>query len=161
HLLPPSLAQLPRLQAISIRFDPDFTTDVHRLIAAIEHEDPRGAPAGSAFAPTVRRSPWLFGSLAAVLAALLVVLVITRGMFQVPPIGAAARTPTPTATATTTARAVAGANYLNALAVPSSGWSIDLHCKFLSDGYHDDYTAGAKNTAYACYSPAHAADAVV
>ena len=42
-----------------------------------------------------------------------------------------------------------------------SGWTIDTHCKFLSDGYHDDYTAGAQNTAIACYSPVQVKDAVI
>lgn len=143
HMLPPSLAQLPRLQAVNIRFDPDFTTDVHRLIAAIERVDPRGtearpqgAPAGSAPPPKARRRPWLFGGIAAVLATFLVVLATTRGVFQFSPIGTVSRTPTATATATATA--IVGSIYLNALAVPASGWTIDTQCKFLSDGYHDD-----------------------
>lgn len=168
--LPPSLAQLPRLQAVSIRFDPDFTTDVHRLIAAIERvaprgtaARPRGARAGSPSAPTARRGPWLLGGLAAVLAVLLVMLATARGVFQAPSIGAASRTPTPvpTAAATATATPVVGAIYQNALAVPTSGWSNDGQCKFLGDGYHDDDTAGAKNTALACYSPVQVKDAVV
>jgi TIR domain len=166
HMLPPSLAQLPRLQAVNIRFDPDFTTDVHRLIAAIERVDPRGtearpqgAPAGSAPPPKARRRPWLFGGIAAVLAVILVVLATTRGVVQFSPIGKVSRIPTATATPTPTP--IVGSIYLNALAVPASGWTIDTQCKFLSDGYHDDYTAGAQNTARACYGPVQVKDAVI
>jgi hypothetical protein len=168
--LPAAVAPLTRLQAVNVRFDPDFTGDVRRLIAAIERVDttargtaarPGASPAGSAQRSRTRERGWLFGSIAVVLAVLLVVLATTRGMFQFPPVGTVSRTPTPTVTATTTATAVVGVNYLNALAFPASGWTIDTHCKFLSDGYHDDYTAGAKNTAVACYGPAQASDAVV
>jgi hypothetical protein len=38
---------------------------------------------------------------------------------------------------------------------------MNKQCKFLSDGYHDDYTAGAQNTANPCYSPVQIKDAVV
>ncbi|HEV8194915.1 MAG TPA: toll/interleukin-1 receptor domain-containing protein [Ktedonobacterales bacterium] len=166
RLLPPSLAQLPRLQAVSIRFDPDFSTDVHRLIAAIEHVDPRGtaarpqgAHADTSFPSKARRRPWLFGGIAAVLAVLLVVLAATRGAFQFPSIGTVARTPTATATATATP--IVGAIYQNALALPTSGWTIDEQCHFLSDGYHDDYTVGEKNTTITCYGPVQVKDAVI
>ena len=37
--LPRSLAPLTRLQAVNIRFDPDFSSDVRRLITAIERVD--------------------------------------------------------------------------------------------------------------------------
>jgi hypothetical protein len=168
--LPASVAPLTRLQAVNIRFDPDFTADVRRLIAAIERVDttargtaarPGVSPAGSTQPSRTRGRGWLFGGIAVALAVLLVVLATTRGMFQFPPVGTVSRTPTPTVTATTTATAVVGVNYLNALALPASGWTIDTHCKFLSDGYHDDYTAGAKNSASACYGPPHASDAVI
>jgi hypothetical protein len=38
---------------------------------------------------------------------------------------------------------------------------MDSHCKFLGDGYHNDYTAGAQNTASACYGPVQVKDAVI
>jgi hypothetical protein len=38
---------------------------------------------------------------------------------------------------------------------------MDTQCKFLRDGYHDDDTAGAQNTAKACYSPVLIKDAVI
>lgn len=163
-----SVAPLTRLQAVNIRFDPDFTTDMHRLITAIEHVDttahgtaakPGTSPAGSAQPARTRGRGWLFSGLAVALAVLLVVLATSRGVLQFPPIGTASRTPTSTATATATP--IVGAIYLNGLAVPASGWTIDEHCHFLSDGYHNDYSAGAKNTANACYGPVQVRDAVI
>jgi hypothetical protein len=103
----------------------------------------------------------LFGSLLVALAALLVVLAATRGLLQFPPIGTVSRTPTATLTATASATPVTGAIYLNSLAFPASGWTTDTHCKFLSDGYHDDYTAGTQNTANPCYGPVQVKDAVI
>jgi hypothetical protein len=168
-VLPASVAPLTHLQAVNIRFDPDFTADVRRLIAAIERVDttargagarPHVSPAGSAQPSTTRGRGWLFGSLLALLAVLLVVLTATHGMFQRAPAGNVSHIPTATAT-TVPATPTAGAIYLNSLAVPVSGWSSDAHCKFLSDGYHDDYTAGAQNTANTCYGPVQANDAVI
>jgi hypothetical protein len=165
--LPASLARLTRLQAVNIRFDPDFTTDVRRLITAIERVDTtaRGAaarpPAGKAQPRSTSGRGWLFGGLLVALAALLVLLAATRGLFQFPPIGTVSRVPTATTTATATATPVSGAIYLNSLALPASGWTTDTHCKFLSDGYHNDYTAGAQNTASACYGPVQVKDAVI
>jgi hypothetical protein len=174
RVLPASLAPLTRLQAVNIRFDPDFTTDVRRLITAIERVDttargaaarPGGSSAGKAQSSGMRRRGWLFGGLLMALAALLVVLAATHGGFQFLPIGAVSRTPTTTvaatATATATATPVTGAIYLNSLAFPASGWTMDKQCKFLSDGYHDDYTAGAQNTANPCYSPVQVKDAII
>ena len=172
RVLPASLAPLTRLQAVNIRFDPDFTTDVRRLITAIERVDTtaRGAAArpgvsraGNAQSSKTSGRGWLFGGLLVALAALLVVLAATRGLFQFPPIGTVSRTPTATATATATASPtpVTGAIYLQSLAQPVSGWTMDTHCKFLSDGYHDDYTAGAQNTANPCYSPVQVKDAII
>jgi hypothetical protein len=171
--LPASLAPLTRLQAVNIRFDPDFTTDVRRLITAIERVDTtaRGAasrtgvsPAGTARPSWTSGRGWLFGLLVA-LAAFLVVLAAMRGLFQFPPIGTASRMPTATASATALPTATAtpgtGAIYLNSLALPASGWATDSHCKFLSDGYHNDYSAGAQNTANACYGPVQIKDAVI
>ena len=105
----------------------------------------------------------MFSGLLVALAVLLVVLATARGMLPFQPIGAASRTPTVAATAapTATATPIVGAIYLNALAVPASGWTIDKQCHFLSDGYHNDYTAGAKNTAIACYGPVQVRDAVI
>ena len=159
QVLPASLAPLTRLQAVNIRFDPDFTTDVRRLITAIERVDTtaRGT-ARPGISPLVARTSrtrgrgWLFGGLLVALAVLLVVLAATHGLFQFPAhrngITHAKRRlqrrPQPTATATATATPVTGAIYLNSLALPVSGWTSDTHCKFLSDGYHDDYTAGAQ-----------------
>jgi TIR domain-containing protein/3-keto-disaccharide hydrolase len=169
RVLPASVAPLTRLQAVNIRLDPDFAADVRRLIAAIERVDTtaRGIRARSHVSTAGNKQPsrtigrgWLFGSLLALLAVLLVVLTATHGMFQLAPIGKVSHTPMATAT-TVPATPTAGAIYLNSLAVPASGWSIDQHCKFLSDGYHDDYTAGAQNTANACYGPVQAKDAVI
>ena len=168
--LPAAIAPLTRLQAVNIRFDPDFTADVRRLITAIERVDttargtaarPGVSPAGNAAAqPSRTRGPgWVFGSLLVVLAVLLVVLATTQGVLQLPPIGTVSRTPTPTATATATP--ITDAIYLNALAQPASGWTMDTQCKFLSDGYHDDDTAGAPNIASACYGPVQVKDAVI
>ena len=170
HALPASIAPLTRLQAVNIRFDPDFTADARRLITAIERVDrtarriaagPGVSPAGSAQASRARGRGWLFGSLLIALAVLLVVLASTLGVLQFPPIGTASRAPTATATAPATATPIVGSIYLNALAVPTSGWTVDEHCHFLSDGYHDDYTAGAKDTASACYGPVQVNDAVI
>lgn len=166
--LPASVDPLTRLQAVNIRFDPDFTADVRRLITAIERVDttargnearPGVSTAGRVHPSRTRGRGWLFSSLLVVLAVLLVMLATTRGVLQFQPIGTASHTPTATVAATATP--IVGSNYLNALAVPTSGWTIDEHCRFLSDGYHDDYTAGAKNTAMACYSPVQARDAVI
>ena len=161
QVLPPSLAPLTRLQAVNIRFDPDFTTDARRLITAIERVDSTARRAAS----RTRGRGWVFGGLLVALAVLLIALVTTRGAFQFPPIGTVSRTPTATvaatATATATATPVSGAIYLNSLALPASGWATDTRCKFLSDGYHDDYTAGAQNTANACYGPVQVKDAVI
>jgi hypothetical protein len=161
QVLPPSLAPLTRLQAVNIRFDPDFTTDARRLITAIERVDTTARGTAS----RTRGRGWLFGGLLVALAVLLVALVTTRGPFQFPIIGTASRTPTATVTVTTTATATAtpvtGAIYLNSLAQPVSGWTMNKQCKFLSDGYHDDYTAGAQNTANACYGPVQVKDAVI
>src|SRR5262249_38624324 len=90
-------------------------------------------------------------------------LAATRSMIPFPPIGAVSRTPTATlaATATASATPASGAIYLNSLALPTSGWTMDSHCKFLGDGYHNDYTAGAQNTASACYGPVQVKDAVI
>ncbi|HEY1390291.1 MAG TPA: toll/interleukin-1 receptor domain-containing protein [Ktedonobacterales bacterium] len=172
--LPASVAPLTRLQAVNIRFDPDFTTDMRRLVTAIERVDktargaaarPGASPAGSARPAWTRMRRWLFSGVALALAVLLVALATTSGVLHFPPIGTAPRTPTAlaraTATAPATATPVSGSIYLNALAVPTSGWTIDEHCHFLSDGYHDDYTAGAKNTAVACYGPVEVRDAVI
>ena len=172
--LPASVAPLTRLQAVNIRFDPDFTADARRLITAIERVDTtaRGTAArpgvsrgGSARPSRTRGRGWLFGGLLVALAVLLVVLATTRGMLQFPPIGEASRTPTATttviATATATVTPIVGSIYLNALAVPTNGWTVDERCHFLSDGYHDDDTAGAKDTAAACYGPVQAKDAVI
>jgi TIR domain-containing protein len=172
QMLPASLAPLTRLQAVNIRFDPDFNADVRRLITAIERVDTAGhgtaagtgiASAGKAQPSRMRGRGRLFGSLLVALAVLLVVLATTRGLFQFLPIGTVSRTPTATlaATATASATPVTGAIYLNSLALPASGWTTDTHCKFLSDGYHDDYTAGAQNTASACYGPVQVKDAVI
>ena len=172
--LPASVAPLTRLQAVNIRFDPDFSADVRRLITAIERVDttargtrarPGKSPAGRAQRSGMGGRRWLFGGLLAVMAVLLVTLAATRGVLQFLPIGTASRAPTatPRATATVipTVTPVAGSNYLNSLTVPSSGWTIDQHCRFFSDGYHDDYTNGAKNTSIACYGPVQARDAVI
>jgi hypothetical protein len=170
--LPVSVAPLTRLQAVNIRFDPDFTDDMRRLITAIERVDPTAhgsaarpdvSPAGNTRPSSARGRSWLFGGLLVALAALLVALVATRGMFQFPAFGAVSRTPTATLTATATASPtpITGAIYLNSLAVPTSGWTMDAHCKFLSDGYHDDNTAGAQNTASTCYGPVQVKDAVI
>jgi hypothetical protein len=168
QVLPASVAPLTRLQAVNIRFDPDFSADVRRLITAIERVDttasetaarPGVSPAGNLQPSTTRGRGWLFGSLLVALAALFVVLATTHGVFQFPPIGTVSRTPTATATASATP--IAGAIYLNSLALPTSGWTSDTQCKFLSDGYHDDYTAGAQNTASACYGPVQVKDAVI
>ena len=172
QVLPASLAPLTRLQAVNIRFDPDFTTDARRLITAIERVDttargtaarPGASPAGKAQPPRAKGRGWLFGGLLVALAALLVVLAATRGLFQFPPIGTVSHTPTATVAAIATASPtpVTGAIYLQSLAQPVSGWTMDTHCKFLSDGYHNDYTAGAQNTANPCYSPVQVKDAVV
>ena len=174
QVLPASVAPLTRLQAVNIRFDPDFSADVRRLITAIERVDttargtatrPGASPAGRAQPSRAKGRGWLFGGLLAVMAVLLVALASARGLLQFSPIGTASRTPPATATATATVSATAtpvvGSNYLNALAVPTSGWTINEHCRFLSDGYHDDYTTGAKNSSIACYGPAQAKDAVV
>jgi hypothetical protein len=172
QVLPASVAPLTRLQAVNIRFDPDFTADVRRLITAIERVDttargtavrPDVSPASNAQPSRMRGRGWLFGSLLVTLVALLVVLVTTRGMYQFPPIGAVSHTPTATALATPTASAtpIVGAIYLNSLALPASGWTMDKRCMFLSDGYHDNYTAGAQNTASVCYGPVQVKDAVI
>src|SRR5690242_15452624 len=156
--LPASVAPLTRLQAVNIRFDPDFSADVRRLIAAIERVDttargttarPGVSPAGSAQRSKTRGRGWLVGSLLVALTVLLMALAIMQGVLQFPPIGAVSHTPTVTAAATATATAtpIVGSIYLNALAVPTSGWTVDEHCHFLSDGYHDDDTSGAANTA--------------
>jgi VCBS repeat-containing protein len=155
QVLPASVAPLTRLQAVNIRFDPDFTADMRRLITTIERVD----PTAHGIASRTRRRPWLFGGIAVALAVLLVVLATTHGLFQFPPIGTVSRTPTPTATASPTP--IIGAIYLNSLAQPASGWTTDTRCQFLSDGYHDDYTAGAQNTANACYGPVQVKDAVI
>lgn len=168
QVLPASVAPLTRLQAVNIRFDPDFTADARRLIIAIERVDttaranaarPGVPPAGRAQPSRMRGRGWLFGSLLVALAALLIVLATTHGIFQFPPIGTISRTST--ATATPTATPVVGANYLNALSLPTSGWTQDTHCEFLSDGYHNNYTAGPLNTASACYSPVQVKDAII
>ena len=170
--LPASVAPLTRLQAVNIRFDPDFSADVHRLIAAIDSVDttargttarPGVSPAGSAQRSRTRGRGWLVGSLLVALTVLLVALAIMQGVLQFPSIGAVSRTPTATAAATATATAtpIVGAIYLNALAVPTSGWTVDEHCHFLSDGYHNDDTSGAANTATACYGPVQANEAVI
>jgi len=172
QVLPASVAPLTRLQAVNIRFDPDFTTDVRRLITAIERVDttargtaarPGASPAGKAPPSGMRGRGWLFGGLLVALAALLVVLASTQGLVRFPPIGAVSRTPTATAIATPTASAtsVTGAIYLNSLAQPVSGWTMNKQCKFLSDGYHDDDTAGAQNTANACYGPVQVKDSII
>jgi hypothetical protein len=174
QVLPSSVAPLTRLQAVNIRFDPDFTTDVRRLITAIEHVDPtaRGAAArpgassaGNTQPSRMRGRGWLFGGLLVALAVLLIALATTRGLFQFPPIGTVSRTPTATvpatATAIVTATPVTGAIYLYSLAQPVSGWTMNKQCKFLSDGYHNDYTAGAQNTANPCYGPVQVKDAVI
>ena len=164
--LPASVAPLTRLQAVNIRFDPDFTADARRLIAAIERVDPTAretaarpgvSPAGSAQPSRTRGRGWLFGSLLVVLAVLLVVLATTHGISQFPLIGTVSRTPTATATASPTPII----SYLNQLSGPASGWTVDKQCKFLSDGYHDDDTAGAQSAASACYGPVQAKDAVI
>ncbi len=170
--LPPSLAPLTRLQSVNIRFDPDFTNDARRLITAIERVDttargtaarPGASPAGNAQSSRTKGRGWLFGGLLVALAALLVVLAATRGLFQFPPIGTVSHTPTATAIAAATASPtpVIGAIYLQSLAQPVSGWTMNKQCLFLSDGYHNDYTAGAQNTANPCYSPVQVKDAVV
>jgi hypothetical protein len=172
QVLPASVAPLTRLQAVNIRFDPDFTADMRRLITTIERVDPTAhgtaarpgvAPTGNAQPSRTRGRGWLFGGIAVALAVLLVVLATTHGLFQFPPIGTVSRTvsrtPTPTATASPTP--IIGAIYLNSLAQPASGWTTDTRCQFLSDGYHDDYTAGAQNTANACYGPVQVKDAVI
>ena len=174
--LPTSVAPLTRLQAVNIRFDPDFSGDVRRLITAIERVDtsargtaarPGASPAGRARRSRTGGRGWAFGGLLVAMVVLLVALATTRGLLQFPPIGAASRTPAATGTATATdtvaatATPVADSNYLNALAVPTSGWTINEHCRFLSDGYHDDDTTGVKNTATACYGPVQARDAVI
>ena len=170
QVLPPSIAPLTRLQSVNIRFDPDFTADVRRLISAIERVDttargtaarPGVSPAGNAHLSRTRGRGWLFGSLLMVLAVLLGVLATTHGLFQFAPSGTVARTPTPTPTPTASPTPITGAIYLNSLAVPTSGWTSDIQCKFLSDGYHDDDTAGAQNTANACYAPVQVKDAVI
>ena len=93
QVLPASLAPLTRLQAVNIRFDPDFTTDVRRLITAIERVDttargtaarPGVSPAGNAQPSRTSGRGWLFGGLLVALAALLVVLAATHGLFQFP-----------------------------------------------------------------------------
>ncbi len=166
--LPASLAPLTRLQAVNIRFDPDFSADVRRLITAIERVDakacgttarPGVSPTGNAQPSRTRGRGWLFGSLLVGLAVLLVVLATTHGIFQFSPIGTVSRTPSATATAMATP--ITGAIYLNALAEPASGWTMDARCKFISDGYHNDYTAGAQDTASACYGPVQVKDAVI
>jgi hypothetical protein len=166
QVLPASIAPLTRLQAVNIRFDPDFSADVRRLITAIERVDttergatarPGASPIGNAQPRGTRGRGWWFGGLLVTLAALLLVLATTQGVLRFLPIGIVSRTPTATATATP----VTGAIYLNSLAQPVSGWSMDTQCKFLSDGYHDDDTAGAQNTAKACYSPVEVRDAVI
>jgi hypothetical protein len=170
--LSPSLAPLTRLQSVNIRFDPDFTNDAHRLITAIERVDttargtaarPDVSPAGKAQPPRAKGRGWLFGGLLVALAALLVVLAATRGLFQFPPIGTVSHTPTATVAAAATASPtpVIGSIYLQSLAQPVSGWTMNKQCLFLSDGYHNDYTAGAQNTANPCYSPVQVKDAVV
>lgn len=170
--LPASVGPLTRLQAVNIRFDPDFSADVRRLITAIERVDtsargtasrPDVSSIGHARLPRTRGRGWLFGALLVALAVLLVVLAATRGILQFPPTGTASHAPTatPMTAATATATSTIGSNYLNALAVPTSGWTIDEHCHFLSDGYHDDYTTGAKTTSIACYGPVEAQDAVI
>jgi hypothetical protein len=172
QMLPASLAPLARLEAVNIRFDPDFTADVRRLISAIERVDstahgtaarPGVSPAGNAQPSRMRGRGRLFGGLLVALAALLVVLAATHGLFQFPAIGTVSRPPTATAAVAPTASATpaTGAIYLNALAVPTSGWTIDTRCKFLSDGYHDDDTTGGQNTASACYGPVQVQDAVI
>jgi len=155
QVLPATVAPLTRLQAVNIRFDPDFTADMRRLITTIERVD----PTAHGIASRTRGRGWLFGGIAVALAVLLVVLAATHGLFQFPPIGTVSRTPTPTATASPTP--IIGAIYLNSLALPTSGWTTDTRCQFLSDGYHDDYTAGAQNTANACYGPVQVKDAVI
>jgi hypothetical protein len=168
RVLPASVAPLIHLQAVNIRFDPDFSADVRRLITAIERVDTTAhgtaarpdAPQASKAAPSrARGRGWLFGGLLVALAAVLVLLVATHGMFQFPPIGTVSRTPTAMATATPSPTPISGAIYLNSLAQPASGWTMNTQCKFLSDGYHDDDTAGAQNTASACYSPVQVKDA--
>jgi hypothetical protein len=172
--LPASVAPLTHLQAVNIRFDPDFSADVHRLIAAIDSVDttargttarPGVSPAGSAQRSRTRGRGWLVGSLLVALTVLLVALAITQGVLQFTFNGAVSRTPTATALATATATATAtpivGSIYLNALAVPTSGWTVDEHCHFLGDGYHNDDTSGAANTATACYGPVQANEAVI
>jgi TIR domain len=172
QVLPPSVAALTRLQAVNIRFDPDFTGDVRRLITAIESVDPTargtaarpdGSRAGNARPSATRGRGWLFGSLLVALAVLLIVLAATHGMFQFPSTGTVSHPPTETATVSATASATpgTGAIYLNSLALPASGWTINKQCKFLSDGYHDDYTAGAQNTANACYGPVQVKEAII
>src|SRR5262249_36695484 len=160
--LPASIAPLTRLQAVGIRFDPDFTADVRRLISAIERVDttahgtaarPGVSPAGNAHLSRTRGRGWLLGSLLMVLAVLLGGVATPHGLLHSPPSGTVARPPTPTPTPTASPTPITGAIYLNSLAVPTSGWTSDIQCKFLSDGYHDDDTAGAQNTASACYGP--------
>jgi hypothetical protein len=168
QVLPASIAPLTRLQAVNIRFDPDFTADARRLITAIARVDTtaRGtaarqgaSPVGKAQLSRMSGRGWWFGGLAVALAALLVVLATTQGLIRFPPTGTVSRTPTATAPATATT--VTGAIYLNSLAQPASGWTMDKQCKFLSDGYHDDDTAGAQNTAKACYSPVQIKDTII
>jgi hypothetical protein len=93
------------------------------------------------------------------LAALLIVLTATQGLVRFPLMGTVSRLPTATATASPTP--ITGAIYLNSLALPASGWTMDSQCKFLNDGYHDDDTAGAQNTARSCYGPVQVKDAVI
>ena len=166
--LPAPIAPLARLQAVNIRFDPDFTADVRRLMSAIERVDttarrtaarPGISPAGNAQPARTRGRGWVFGGLLMVLAVLLAVLATTLGVLQFLPIGKVSRPPTATATAPATP--IIGSVYLNSLAFPASGWTNNTRCKFLSDGYHDDYTAGEQNTANACYGPVQIRDAVI
>lgn len=104
-----------------------------------------------------------FAGLTLALAVLLVALAAIHGGLQFPHIGTVSRTLPAIAppTKTPTATPVVGSIYLNALAVPTSGWTIDKQCQFLSDGYHDDCADGAKNTAVACYGPVRVQDAVI
>jgi len=56
--LPASIAPLARLQAVNIRFDPDFTGDVRRLITAIERLDTTAGGTPARPAKNVLTSAW-------------------------------------------------------------------------------------------------------
>src|SRR5262249_18550005 len=90
QVLPASIAPLTRLQAVNIRFDPDFNADVRRLIVAIERMDttahgtatrPDATSAGNAQPSKMRGRGLLFGGLLVALPALLVVLAATHDLF--------------------------------------------------------------------------------